>query len=98
MPRTAGGNKRRDPMAYLSPRDPSTITSRRGRQASTFYPDLVTAFMNAGEAAMDVDVAKIGRKPDTVRAALRKAIKTLGVQDRVRVSMVGRDVILIAHK
>jgi len=43
-------------------------------------------------------VGKIGRKPDTIRAALRKAIRTMGVQDRVRVSMVGKDVILIATR
>ena len=42
---------------------------------------------------MDVDVAKIGRKPETVRSALRKAITTMGVQDKVRVSMFGNEVI-----
>jgi hypothetical protein len=44
---------------------------------------------------MDVDVGKIGRKPETVRSALRKAIRTMGVQDKVRVSMLGDEVILI---
>ncbi len=87
--------KKTSPADYLKPRDPATLTRRRGRTASTFYPDLITAFINAGEAAMDVDVAKIGRKPETVRSALRKAITTLGVQDEVRVSMLGDDVILI---
>ena len=98
MPRTAGAKRKLKPLDYLHPRDPSTIAPRRGRQASTFYPDLVSAFLNTGEAAMDVDVGKIGRKPDTIRAALRKAIRTMGVQDRVRVSMVGKDVILIATR
>ena len=98
MPRTAGAKRKLKPLDYLHPRDPATIAPRRGRQASTFYPDLVTAFLNAGEPAMDVDVAKIGRKPDTVRAALRKSIRTMGVQDKVRVSMVGKDVILVAVK
>jgi len=83
-----------DPRDYLKPRDPATI-ARRGRKPSTFYPDLVTAFLNAGEKAMDVDVAKIGRKPETVRSALRKAITTMGAQDKVRVSLLGDDVVLI---
>jgi len=98
MPRTPGAKRKPNPMDYLHPRDPATIVSRRGRQASTFYPDLVTAFLDSGEAAMDVDVAKIGRKPDTVRAALRKAIRMMGAQDRVRVSMIGKDVILVGVK
>jgi len=87
--------KKLDPADYLRPRDPATIVGRRGRSASTFYPDLVVAFMAAGEPAMDVDVAKIGRKPETVRSALRKAIRAKGVQDSVRVSMLGNEVILI---
>ena len=87
--------KKTNPVDYLKPRDPATLTRRRGRTASTFYPELVTAFMNAGQPAMDVDVAKIGRKPETVRSALRKAIRTMGVQDKVRVSMLGDEVILI---
>jgi hypothetical protein len=90
-------NKSANPASYLRPRDPATITRRRGRTASTFYPDLVNAFMAAGEEAMDVDVAKIGRKPETVRSALRKAIRTMGVQDRVRVSLLGDEVILITR-
>ena len=84
-----------NPADYLKPRDPATLVSRRGRRTSTFYPDLVQAFVDAGEAAMDVDVAKIGRKPETVRSALRKAIRTMGVQDKVRVSMLADEVILI---
>ena len=89
--------RKTNPQDYLKPRDPATIVRRRGRTASTFYPDLVTAFMNAGESAMDVDVAKIGRKPETVRSALRKAITTMGVQDKVRVSMIGNEVILLSR-
>ena len=89
--------KKLDPADYLKPRDPSTLPQRRGRSASTFYPDLVKAFLAAGEAAMDVDVKKIGRKPDTVRSALAKAIRTLGVQGKVRVSMVGDEVILLTR-
>jgi hypothetical protein len=85
------------PRDYLKPRDPATIGQRRGRKASTFYPDLVTAFLEAGEKAMDVDVAKIGRKPETVRSALRKAITTMGVQGKVRVSLLGDEVVLIAR-
>jgi hypothetical protein len=89
--------RKTNPKDYLKPRDPATIARRRGRTASTFYPDLVTAFMNAGESAMDVDVAKIGRKPETVRSALRKAITTMGVQDKVRVSMIANEVILLTR-
>jgi hypothetical protein len=88
--------KKLDPNDYLKPRDITTLVSRRGREASTFYPDLVNAFLEAGEAAMDVDVRKIGRKPETVRSALAKAIRKLGVQDKVRGSMLKDEVILIA--
>lgn len=84
-----------NPAEFLKPRDPATLPQRRGRQASTFYADLVQAFLAAGEEAMDVDVNKIGRKPDTVRSALAKAIRTLGVQAKVRVSMVADEVVLI---
>ncbi len=84
-----------DPMTYLKPRDISTLETRRGREASTFYPDLVNAFLKAKEPAMDVDVAKIGRKPETVRSALAKAIRTMKVQDKVRVSMIKSEVILV---
>jgi hypothetical protein len=91
MPKTG------DPRDYLKPIDPATITRRRGRPASTFYPDLVSAFLNAGEKAMEVDVAKIGRKPETVRSALRKSITTMGVQDKVRVSLLGDEVVLTAR-
>ena len=90
-------NRKANPADYLRPRDPATIVRRRGRTASTFYPDLVKAFIDAGEAAMDVDVAKIGRKPETVRSALRKAIRDMGAQNKVRVSMLGDEVILIAR-
>lgn len=83
------------PASYLKPRDPATLPVRRGRTASTFYPDLVKAFLDAGEVAMDVDVARIGRKPETVRSALAKAIRSAGVRDTVRVSMHGNEVILI---
>jgi hypothetical protein len=85
-----------DPMTYLKSRDITTLPTRRGRVASTFYPDLVNAFINSGQAAMDVDVAKIGRKPETVRSALTKAIRTLDAQDKVRVSMFKDEVILVA--
>ena len=44
---------------------------------------------------MDVDVAKIGRKPETVRSALAKAIRSAGVRETVRVSKLGDDIILI---
>ena len=88
-------NRKLNPADYLKSRDPATLVPRRGRTASTFYPDLVAAFIAAGEAAMDVDVAKIGRKPETVRSALRKAIRTMAVQDKVRVSMLGDEVVLI---
>jgi hypothetical protein len=88
--------KKANPADYLTPRDPATLVRRRGRTASTFYPDLITTFISAGEPAMDVDVAKIGRKPETVRSALRKAIRTMSVQDKVRVSMLGDEVVLIA--
>ena len=84
-----------NPADYLKRRDPATLVSRRGRRTSTFYPDLVQAFVDAGEAAMDVDVAKIGRKPETVRSALAKAIRSAGVRDTVRVSKFGDDVILV---
>ena len=62
---------------FLKPRDLSTLPERRGRGASTFYPELVEAFLASGEAAMDVDVKRIGRKPETVRSALSKAIRAL---------------------
>jgi hypothetical protein len=88
--------KRLDPAGYLKPRDVGTLPRRRGRPVSSFYPDLVTAFLAAGEAAMDVDVARIARKPDTVRSALSKAIRTLGAQDKVRVARYGDEVVLIA--
>ena len=82
---------------FLRPRDIGTLPKRRGRPASTFYPDLVKAFLRSGEAAMDVDVARIGRKPETVRSALAKAIRSLEVQGKVRVSKLGDEVILIAR-
>jgi hypothetical protein len=82
---------------YLKPRDPKTLPERRGRSASTFYPELVKAFLASGEAAMDVDVARIGRKPETVRSALSKSIRALGEQKKVRVSKIGDEVILIVR-
>ncbi|HJW74378.1 MAG TPA: hypothetical protein VJ787_01735 [Thermoleophilia bacterium] len=89
--------KKLDPGDYLKPRDISTLVARRGRSASTFYPDLVNAFMASGEAAMEVDVAKIGRKPETVRSALAKAIRTIEVREKVRVSRLGDGVFLIVR-
>ena len=82
---------------FLKPRDLSTLPERRGRGASTFYPELVEAFLASGEAAMDVDVKRIGRKPETVRSALSKAIRALEMQKKVRVSKLGDEVILIAR-
>jgi hypothetical protein len=84
-----------NPADYLKPRDISTLVTRRGRRASTFYPDLINTFMASGEAAVEVDVAKIGRKPETVRSALAKAVRTLQVRDKVRVSRLGDEVFLI---
>ena len=72
------------------------LVTRRGREASTAYPDLVKAFMESGEAAMEVNIAKIGRKPETVRSALTKTIRSLEVRDKVRVSMLHNEVFLIA--
>ena len=69
---------------------------RRGRTASTFYPDLITAFIAAGEPAMDVDVAKIGRKPNGAFRPEKSHPHDEGRQDKVRVSMLGDEVILIA--
>ena len=89
--------KKWDPADYLKPRDIATLTSRRGRQASTFYPDVVKAFVDSGEKAAQVDVAKIGRKPETVRSALAKAIRILDVREKVRVSKLGDEVFLIAR-
>ncbi len=85
-----------DPADYLRPRDISTLPIGRGKTASMFYPGLVEAFLKSGEAAMEVDVEKIGRKPETVRSALAAAIRKLKVQEKVRVSFTGGDVILIA--
>ena len=80
---------------YLIPRDIQSLPKRRGREASNFYPSLVEAFLASSEAAMQVDVGKIKRKPETVRAALAKAIRSAEVQGTVRVSMSGGDVILV---
>jgi hypothetical protein len=80
---------------YLTPRDIRTLPKRRGREASNFYPSLVEAFLSSNEEAMQVDVAKIGRKPETVRSALAKAIRSAEVRDKVRVSMAGDDVVLV---
>jgi hypothetical protein len=80
---------------YLIPRDIETLPKRRGREASNFYPRLVEAFLSSSEAAMQVDVARIGRKPETVRSALAKAIRSAEVQDKMRVSLVGGDVVLV---
>ena len=82
---------------YLTPRDVTTLPKRRGREASGFYPLVVEAFIASGEGAMQVDVAKIGRKPATVRSALVKAIKAQGCQDKVKVSLIGDEVILVAR-
>lgn len=80
---------------YLVPRDITTLSKRRGREASNFYPSLLEAFLSSNEAAMQVDIAKIKCKPETVRAALAKAIRLAEAQDKVRVSMIDGDVILV---
>jgi hypothetical protein len=83
-----------DAAEYLRPKDVTTLPQRRGREPSTFYPRLLAAFVSSGEAAAAVDVGKIGRKPETVRSALAKAIKTSGQEDKVRVSLIGEEVVL----
>ena len=80
---------------YLKPRDVKTLPKRRGRVASSFYPSLLEAFVSSGETAMEVNVAKIHRKPATVRSALAKAISSGGFQEKVRVSLIGDEVILL---
>lgn len=84
-----------DVREYLRPIDVNSLPKNRGRKASTFYPDLVEAFLSSDEAAMEVDVAKIRRKPETVRSALAKTIRSRGLQDQARVSMRGEGVILL---
>ena len=84
-----------DALEYLQPVDVNSLPSYRGRKASTLYPDLIDAFMSSDEEAMEVNVAKIGRKPETVRSALAKAIKSRGLQNQTRVSMRGGGVILL---
>ena len=84
-----------DVKEYLKAVDPATLPRRRGRSASTFYPDLVDAFVESGEAAMEVDVKKIGRKPETVRSALAKTIRTKGLQRKAGVSIGGGRVFLV---
>jgi hypothetical protein len=82
---------------YLTPRDVTTLPKRRGREASNLYPRIVEAFIASGEGASQVNVAKIGRKPATVRSALVKAVKAQGCQDKVRVSLIGDEVILVTR-
>ena len=84
-----------DVMAFLKPKDVKSLPKRRGREASTFYPRLVEAFLASGEGAMEVDVVRTGRKPETVRSALAKAIKSGGLQEKVKVSLIGQEVILL---
>ena len=79
---------------YLKPRDVETLPQRRGREASGLYSGLVEGFVSSGEAAMEVNVKKINRKPATVRSALAKAIKDGGLKEKVRVSLLGDEVIL----
>jgi hypothetical protein len=80
---------------YLTPTDLTILPKRRGREASTLYPNLIEAFVSSGERAMQVNVAKIGRKPETVRSALVKAVKNGGLQEKVRVSLTGDAVYLV---
>jgi hypothetical protein len=87
--------RKANPASFLKSRDPATLPKRGGRAASTFYPELVKAFLEKGEKAMDVDVAKLGRKPETVRSALAKAVKQAGAQDSVSVSKFGDEVVLV---
>ena len=84
-----------DVAEFLIPKDVKSLPKRRGREASDFYPRLVEAFLASGEQAMEVDVAKAGRKPQTVRLALAKAIKSGGLQEKVKVSLFGDEVILL---
>lgn len=84
-----------DVSEYLKPRDVKTLPTRRGRKASGFYSSLLDAFVSSGERAMEVNVTKIGRKPQTVRSALAKAIRSGEFQEKVRVSLIGDEVILL---
>lgn len=79
----------------LRPRDLASLPPRRGRQASALYPNLIKVFLESDEAAMDVDTERIGSRTATVRTALLRAIKKLGVDDKVRVSKIGDEVVLI---
>ena len=80
---------------YLTIRDVSTLPKRRARPSSIFYPRLVDAFLASGEKAVEVNVGNIGRKPATVRAALAKAVKSGGYEERMRVSLIGDEVFLV---
>ena len=84
-----------DVMGFLKPKDVESLPKRGGRQASTFYPRLLQGFVSSGERAMEVDVARIGRKPETVRLALAKAIKSGELEAKVKVSLVDKEVILL---
>jgi hypothetical protein len=84
-----------DPKDLLKPRDPATLPQGPGRSPSALYPALVQAFVASGEQAMDVDVKRIGRKPDTVRQALQKAIVKAGLKGKMRVGRYGEEVVLI---
>ena len=88
-------DRKADPASFLKSRDTATLPKRGGRAASTFYPELVRVFLEKGEQAMEVDVVKIGRKPETVRAALATAVRQAGAQDSVRVSKFGDEVVLV---
>jgi hypothetical protein len=79
----------------LTPRDASTLPTRLTRRSSTFYPGLVDTFIASGEHAMEVNVGRIGRRPATVRAALVKAVKAGGHQERTRVSLIGDEIFLV---
>ena len=80
---------------YLTPVDVSQLQVRRGRQASLMYVRLVEAFVASGEAAVRINVEKMGRKPATVRSALAKALKTTANRETIRVSLIGDDVFLV---
>ena len=87
-------NEMAPPLGQLAPR-PGSLRGKTVGFISNLPHDLVEAFMSSDEAAMEVDVAKIGRKPETVRSALAKTIRARGLQDQARVSMRAESVILL---
>ncbi len=80
---------------FVTPRDASTLPTRWSRRSSTCYPRLVDAFIASGEGAMELIVGRIGRKPETACAAPVKAVKAGGHQERMRVSLIGDEILLV---